>query len=68
MSSSRLVSYFTICLIMGSIVALSALSINVVADGSEEDPLAEAGLTLIALRNDTLDTNQDGKLMRLEWL
>ena len=27
----------------------------------EEDPLAEAGLTLIALRNDTLDTNQDGE-------
>ena len=46
---------------MGSIIALSALSINVVADGGEEDPLAEAGLTLIALRNDTLDTNQDGE-------
>lgn len=46
---------------MGSIIALSALSINVVADEGEEDPLAEAGLTLIALRNDTLDTNQDGE-------
>ena len=46
---------------MGSIIALSALSINVVADGGEGDPLAEAGLTLIALRNDTLDTNQDGE-------
>ena len=41
LSSNRLVSYFTICLIMGSIIALSALSINVVADGGEEDPLAE---------------------------
>ena len=61
LSSNRLVPYFTICLIIGSIIALSALSINVVADGSEEDPLAEAGLTLIALRNDTLDTNQDGE-------
>ncbi len=30
--------------------------------GDEEDPLGDAGLTLIALRNDTLDTNQDGDI------
>tara|TARA_B100000886_G_scaffold264971_1_gene189395 strand:- start:789 stop:2018 length:1230 start_codon:yes stop_codon:yes gene_type:complete len=30
------------------------------ADESSSDSLAEAGLSLIALRNDTLDTNQDG--------
>ena len=37
---------------------------SVVAEGDdeEEDPLAEAGLTLVALRNDTLDTNQDGDI------
>jgi len=35
------------------------------AEGSqseeENDPLADAGLSLIALRNDSLDTNQDGE-------
>ena len=30
------------------------------AEEGDEDPLSEAGLSLIALRNDTLDTNQDG--------
>jgi dTDP-4-dehydrorhamnose reductase len=40
---------------------------NVFAETSEsedeqENPLTEAGLTLIALRNDTLDTNQDGDI------
>ena len=31
-------------------------------ENDEEDPLGDAGLTLIALRNDTLDTNQDGDI------
>ena len=42
-------------------MALSEYSYYATAEGSEEDPLAEAGLSLIALRNDTLDTNQDGE-------
>lgn len=33
---------------------------SVQAEESEQDPLAEAGISLVALRNDTLDTNQDG--------
>ncbi len=33
-----------------------------VEDDEDTDPLADAGLSLIALRNDTLDTNQDGDI------
>ncbi len=35
---------------------------NAFAEEAEQDPLAEAGITLVALRNDTLDTNQDGEI------
>ena len=37
-------------------------SVTAQEDEEAEDPLAEAGLTLVALRNDTLDTNQDGDI------
>ena len=37
-------------------------SVTAQEDEEVEDPLAEAGLTLVALRNDTLDTNQDGDI------
>ena len=47
-------------LLICSILALSYTSPYVVAEDTSDDSLAEAGLTLIALRNDTLDTNQDG--------
>ena len=39
---------------------MSYTSLYVIAEETSDDSLAEAGLTLIALRNDTLDTNQDG--------
>ncbi len=45
-----------------SIVALSNISPTVSAEEEADDPLAEAGLALVALRNDTLDTNQDGDI------
>ncbi len=60
MSNNRNFSLFSVSLILLSIVALSHTSVNVMADESSSDSLAEAGLSLIALRNDTLDTNQDG--------
>lgn len=60
MSSNRYFSLFSVSLILLSIVALSNTSVNALADESSSDSLADAGLSLIALRNDTLDTNQDG--------
>ena len=48
-------------MILASIIALSEYSYIGAAEEGDEDPLAEAGLSLIALRNDTLDTNQDGE-------
>lgn len=59
-SSNRYFSLFSVSLILLSIVALSNTSVNALADESSSDSLADAGLSLIALRNDTLDTNQDG--------
>jgi len=59
-SSNRHFSLFSVSLILLSIVALSNTSVNALADESSSDSLADAGLSLIALRNDTLDTNQDG--------
>ena len=61
MNNHRLFSWFTVFVILASIIALSEYSYNGAAEEGEEDPLAEAGLSLIALRNDTLDTNQDGE-------
>ncbi len=59
-SSNRHFSLFSVSLLLLSIVALSNTSVNALADESSSDSLADAGLSLIALRNDTLDTNQDG--------
>ena len=60
MSSNRYFPTFSIMLIFLSIAAVSYTAVSVAADDSSSDSLAEAGLSLIALRNDTLDTNQDG--------
>ena len=60
MSSNRYFPMFSIMLVFLSIAAVSYTAVGVAADDSSSDSLAEAGLSLIALRNDTLDTNQDG--------
>jgi len=60
--NNRLFSTFTIFMMLVSIVALSNISPTVSAEEEADDPLAEAGLALVALRNDTLDTNQDGDI------
>tara|TARA_B100000900_G_scaffold74121_2_gene59068 strand:+ start:22671 stop:23990 length:1320 start_codon:yes stop_codon:yes gene_type:complete len=51
-------------LILSLTLLVPQFSGNVTAQEGEaaEDPLADAGLTLVALRNDTLDTNQDGDI------
>ena len=61
LNNHKLFSWFTVFVILASIIALSEYSYNAAAEEGDEDPLAEAGLSLIALRNDTLDTNQDGE-------
>jgi len=53
-------SLFSVTIILLSSLAISQFSIIALAEETEEDPLAEAGITVVALRNDTLDTNQDG--------
>ena len=60
MIRQRSFSILTILMLISSVYALTEFSTNVAADDAEEDSLAAAGLSLIALRNDTLDTNQDG--------
>ena len=62
MLNNRLFSTFSIFMMLASIVALSNISPTVSAEEEAGDPLAEAGLALVALRNDTLDTNQDGDI------
>ena len=62
MLNNRLFSTFSIFMMLASIVALSNISPTVSAEEEADDPLAEAGLALVALRNDTLDTNQDGDI------
>lgn len=54
------VSIFLIFIMMFASFATVMITPNVQAEESEQDPLAEAGISLVALRNDTLDTNQDG--------
>ena len=51
-------------LILSFTLLVPQFSGNVTAqeDETAQDPLADAGLTLVALRNDTLDTNQDGDI------
>ena len=44
-----------------SVLSMTLISSPVAVEETEEDPLVEAGLSLVALRNDTLDTNQDGE-------
>ena len=39
-----------------------SLATNVSAESEESDPFTSAGLNLVALRNDTLDSNQDGMM------
>ena len=60
MIRQRSFSILTILMLISSVYALTEFSTNVAANDAEDDPLAAAGLSLIALRNDTLDTNQDG--------
>ena len=47
-------------------VIASLTTVNLATDAAaetvEEDQLVEAGINLVALRNDTLDTNQDGEI------
>ena len=61
LNNHKLFSWFIVFVILASIIALSEYTYNAAAEDGDEDPLAEAGLSLIALRNDTLDTNQDGE-------
>ena len=41
---------------------LCTCPLAVLAESSTEERLSEAGLTLVALRNDTIDTDQDGDI------
>ena len=56
LSNSRSFPVFSIILLICSTFALSYTSLYVIAEETSDDSLAEAGLTLIALRHDTLDT------------
>ena len=38
---------------------------QVSAEEEESDPFVSAGLNLVALRNDSLDSNQDGMMLSL---
>jgi len=58
--SNHKVSISLIFIIIFASFATVMITPNVQAEESEQDPLAEAGVSLVALRNDTLDTNQDG--------
>ena len=58
--SNHKVSILLIFIMIFASFATVIISPSVQAEESEQDPLAEAGISLVALRNDTLDTNQDG--------
>ena len=64
MSENKIGMSLTMIMILLITILAPQISGNVFAEESEddEDPLGDAGLTLIALRNDTLDTNQDGDI------
>ena len=48
--------------LVGLLLASLLLPLPAAAELSTEEQLAEEGLTLLALRNDTIDTNQDGDI------
>ena len=48
--------------LMGLLLVCLLLPLPAAAELSTEEQLAEEGLTLLALRNDTIDTNQDGDI------
>ena len=50
LNNHKLFSWFTVFVILASIIALSEYSRNAAAEEGDEDPLAEAGLSLIALK------------------
>ena len=58
--SNHKVSFILIFIIIFASFATVMATPSVQAEESEQDPLAEAGINVVALRNDTLDTNQDG--------
>ena len=59
MASNRKLTAFTLTLLlMLLLIPIPQAS----ADAAAEERLAERGLTLLALRNDTIDTNQDGDI------
>ncbi len=60
--SSRVLPFLLVSLLFGCIVFPLGLVQDVQAESSAvEDALAAEGLTLVALRNDTMDMNQDGE-------
>ncbi|MGY8699034.1 MAG: hypothetical protein ACKVHC_04960, partial [Candidatus Poseidoniales archaeon] len=60
--SSRILPFLLVSLLFGCIVFPLGLVQDVQAESSAvEDALAAEGLTLVALRNDTMDMNQDGE-------
>ncbi|MDB3858838.1 hypothetical protein N9289_02365 [Candidatus Poseidonia sp.] len=58
LSNRRSTAYVITLLLMLLLVPMPQVS----ADTTAEERLAERGLTLLALRNDTIDTNQDGDI------
>ena len=58
--NNQKVSLISIFIIMFASFATVIITPNVQGEETEQDPLADAGISLVALRNDTLDTNQDG--------
>ena len=48
--------------LVGLLMVCLLLPLPAGAELSTEEQLAEEGLTLLALRNDTIDTNQDGDI------
>ena len=60
MSDKKVSKSLIMLMVLLTSLVIPQMTGGVFAETSEsEDPLSEAGLTLIALRNDTLDTNQD---------
>ena len=58
LNNRRSTAYTLTLLLMLLLVPMPQVS----ADITAEEQLAERGLTLLALRNDTIDTNQDGDI------
>ena len=52
----------TRAVLIGLLLVCLLLPLPTTAELSTEEQLAEQGLTLLALRNDTIDTNQDGDI------